>query len=105
MDYNKFFKRNFAEYMVYNVSSGNLDTLIQTYYKNKDYSFIEDQEMSNDSDKEFSIKKEKLNKYDEKELQIFENGECSCFITSLLLRDLCNNNIIPEGNYLVSVSW
>ena len=81
------------------------EEIVCAYYKRDSYSFIESTETSNDTSHEFEVKKEKLEEWDAEELQDFTKNNADFCSPSILLNDLVNNDIIPEGNYLIGVSW
>lgn len=69
------------------------------------YSFTIDVECGNDSTIEFFVKKEVLDSYDKKQLEAWKGGQGGGYMTQLLLTDLCNQELIDEGNYYIRVCW
>jgi len=88
----------------YVVDYNDLETFIDNVY-GKHFSFTEDQESGNDSSHEFSVSKEKLDKYEQKKLEEFVNDGDYCFSTSLIMNDLCNKGLIKPGHYIIRVCW
>ena len=89
----------------YTLNYYEFEEIVCAYYKRDNYSFILSMESDNYVNYVFEAKKEELEDWDVEELQKFLQGTdegCSPYI---LLTDLVNNNIIPEGNYLIEVSW
>ncbi len=90
------------------VNYSHLETYIEEVYGIKEFSFVADQEMSNDSEKSFLVDKvEPLNEWDQKNLDEFVNskGKIGTFMTDTLLQDLLNHSLIEPGEYLISVCW
>jgi len=70
------------------------------------YEFVAAEEMGNDSAKTMHIVKEELDEWDKKELnKMLETKKWGCYNTHLLLQHLCNLDEIPEGEYVIEVSW
>ena len=91
----------------YTLTYSQFEEIVCSYYKRKhnSYSFVESWEASNDAHYVFEAKKETLGEWDNNTLQEFrksKDGICSPYI---LIIDLVNNDIIPEGDYLIGVSW
>lgn len=89
---------------VMRVEYNDLEKLISETY-GIDYEIVPMEEWNNDSEHSYSIKKEELSKYDQAYLQDFKNGKPRHFILPSIMTDLCNRDIIPEGNYLIGVCW
>ena len=89
----------------YKVDYGDWDDFVQEVYGNSRYEIVADEEANNDSCLEFTIKKEELHKYDADKLAKFKNGEYVSYMTRTLMTDLCNQGLIPEGKYLIKISW
>ena len=85
-----------------------LDYLINTTYKpSVPYEMVAFEELNNDSSwTAMALKKEPLSGFDEADVQKFrETGKIKNWRTRTLLQDMVNNNVLPEGNFLVEVSW
>ena len=74
-----------------------LDNLIEEVYQ-KPFEFVAVEEASNYSKKAFYIKRQELGEWDK--LDLGDMGS-----TNVILTDMCNKGLIPEGNYLVDVFW
>ena len=81
------------------------EEIVCAYYKRDSYSFIESLEANNDVHYVFEAKKEELKEWDVEGLQEFLQGSDECCSPYILITDLVNNDVIPEGNYLIGVSW
>lgn len=91
----------------YIVDYNDLDNFINEYYSLKgvpEYYFVDDEEASNDNTYMFEVNGE-VDEYDETELEAFLNGEAHEFMTGTLLNDLARKNVIPKGNYIITVCW
>ena len=84
-----------------------LERLVQAAYDIPEWSFVADNEMNNDSEKEINIKAEELDKYDAGKLEEFitSKGRKGSYLTTTIMTDLCNKNILQPGCYIVSVCW
>lgn len=69
-----------------------------------DWSFVKDQELYNGASGTFIIVKEPVNEGSMFKF-IFGKTQEICWMTQTILTDLCNQNLIPEANYLIEVSW
>lgn len=90
---------------VHEVNYSDLDDFISFTYGTS-FEIVADQEMSNDSSKVITVKKEGLRSWDQQALddarlgKFFRPGSLYPIMT-----DLCNRNLIPEGKYVIRVSW
>jgi hypothetical protein len=82
----------------------------ETY--NQNYKFVADVECGNDSDHSYNdIKKtvldenDALDKYEIDEITDFKQNGKYNYLASTLLQDLVNRELLPEGNFLITVSW
>lgn len=83
-----------------------LEELINKTYNKKDFSIVVDLELGNDSYTTMSVEKEEIDEYDKGKLIEFKNGNDETgWMTSILMTDMCNKDIIPEGEYLIHTSW
>jgi hypothetical protein len=63
-------------------------------------------ESSNGTTYCFNLKKEELDEYDRESLdEILDNDSFEDSYLPLILTDLCNKDIIPAGQYVITVSW
>ena len=54
---------------------------------------------------EVNIRQEPIDAYDQKKLDDIKRGKWPQFCTRILLQDLCNAGLIPEGCYMIDISW
>lgn len=96
---------NFKEVRYFKVDSSDLEDLIQETYKIR-YEMAAQEEWSNDSSHSYNNIDGKLTKLGEKDLVSFIETEKTEFgITKVLLNDLVRKNLIPAGNWLITVCW
>lgn len=82
-----------------------VEKAIQDFYGIDEFSVPCDLETSNDTNHSFTIDG-KLDQYDLVDLAEFKKElKQTYWRTPLLMNDLCRNDIIPPGDYLISVSW
>lgn len=91
---------------IHSVDYSDFEKAVKYYYGVDDYSFPADAETGNDTSVATSYyKKYPLGSFEQEELNEFKaTGEYN-MIYSVLLQDMVNNDIIPEGEYLIEVSW
>ncbi len=82
-----------------------LERKIQDHYGVKEFSIPCDQETGNDCSLDFSISKGELDDYATKELEKFKETGRHHNLLSELLTDMANNDIIPEGDWLIYICW
>lgn len=81
-----------------------LEEKIREVYGKK-YDIPRDEECGNDCSLQMGGKKEPLLKYDSNRIETFRNtGRCR-YLLRTLVQDMINNDHIPEGDWLVEVSW
>ncbi len=95
----------FKTKIVHQIDYFDFDEFIKKHYQKSDFEFCADQESRNDSSHSFSVSKHPMSDYELKRLNKFKSDQRVDFISSTLLNDLCNKGIIPEGQYIVNVSW
>jgi len=92
----------------FKVDSYDLENFINKIYfaVNKEISFylVSDMEWSNDSTHTFSVQKEPWDAYLQGKMDKFLIGRGS-YSLRVILTDLANRDLIPEGNYLITVCW
>lgn len=87
------------------VNSFDFETFVKNTYGVKDYYFVAVQECNNDSHHLFKVDG-KIDKWDEEEAKkIIETKDVPCYTNRLLFQMLCRDGHIPQGYYLVEVSW
>ena len=52
-----------------------------------------------------SVKKEPLSDWELKNLKNLKNGDFYYCIWQTLLQDMVNNDVAPEGDYVIKVYW
>ncbi|QNK01751.1 hypothetical protein [Dyella telluris] len=63
-------------------------------------------ESPNDTDYAHDVKREELDQWDEETIaEAVESGGFECYNLGIFLNDLCNKGILPEGHYVVRMSW
>lgn len=63
-------------------------------------------ESDNDTDYSVSVRKEKFDDYDQERLaKYIKSKHFPCDSLRLILTDLANKDIIPEGQYVITMSW
>jgi hypothetical protein len=80
-----------------------LEKLIEEEY-GKEYSFAASEECVNDSEHEFEVRAEPLDKWQAGAIIDFKRhgGNCSA---RALMQDMVNRKVMEPGRYLISVSW
>lgn len=72
----------------------------------QEFEFPSDEECSNDTSHEYNnMKIEEHDEWDRTKLQEFTEGKPKSFMARILLQELVNRKEIPEGNYIIRVSW
>lgn len=90
----------------YTLDYNEFEKIIQSVYGISEFSIVADMELMNDISVTYVVKKEPHDGYDTKKLEKFiaTNGNVM-YMTRTLLTDLCNKDVIPEGDYLIKISW
>lgn len=81
-----------------------LDGMVKREY-GRDYSFIGEGDVSNNTLHQFIEIDGKLDEWEAKDLQSWLKNTPRLIMARTLLQDLCRKNIIPKGDYLIDVSW
>lgn len=90
---------------VHEVEYSELDRFASEVY-GRNVEIVPAEEWSNYESHSFDIKKKPFDEYDaERMLNFMEAGKQTFGITRLLLTDMVNNGLIPEGEYLVGIYW
>jgi hypothetical protein len=98
--------KKFERLEVIEVDYSDLNDLVHRVYGNKDYEFVADEEMNNDSTKLYrDVGREGVDSYEEEKLEKFKKGGIETYITRTLLEDMCRSGHLEPGNYLISVCW
>lgn len=92
--------------MDYNEFEDKVNYLYQRDGQKRGYEFVADIEGTNDTCILYDgIKKECLDNYDAEKLEQFRFGDIPNYMARILLQDMVNNKALPEGNYLIRISW
>lgn len=86
------------------ISYGDIDNLIRKTYGHE-FDIVADQEVCNGANLNFNVSKGTVESYDKQRLESFVEFGTGHFIGHLILTDLCNKDLLEEGNYLIKVSW
>jgi hypothetical protein len=86
------------------VNYNDLDEFVTTFY-GQEFMFSAVEEAGNDSSHTFCVEKEEIDEYDQNKLDEFRRTGRGQYLTSTILTDLCNGDLIPEGDYLINVCW
>lgn len=91
----------------YYVDYDEFDKFVKEIYGVQQFEVAADLESGNDTSHTFNgIKKKPLSQWDAKKIEDFKTKDGAVsYTTRTLLEDLCNNGHIPEGNYIIRVSW
>ncbi len=77
---------------------------VKDFYGVKEFSFVADQEASNDSIHEFSVSNP-ADYIDEEEMEEFKKTGKYSFLTDSILNDMCEKGEIEPGDYIINVCW
>ncbi len=86
------------------MSDSEFNELVKHTYGHE-YNFAMDNECGNDSQHTFNKINGVQESYDIEDLEKFKKTGNSFMITRVLLNDMVNKNILPVGNYLITVCW
>jgi len=90
---------------VLKVSYNDLESFIFKVY-GAEYEILPGEECSSGRHKRYLVEKEVLDEYDFERLNNWRMGEdIPDFLLHTILTDLCNNDKIEAGEYIVCVSW
>jgi hypothetical protein len=89
---------------VIEVDYGDLDRFIQEVYGHE-YEIVADQELGNDCCKSVTVKKEKLNQWEQADLDMFISTGIYRYMLHTILSDLCNRDLLEPGEYVIEISW
>lgn len=95
-----------------------MQTKSTTYLSNKEFEFIVlgaygiqydvamDNEMDNDTNVVFNAKKG-MSEWEKNEIARWRSsgGEKGTYMLHCIVADLCEHGILPEGDYVLTVSW
>lgn len=82
------------------------DFLTERFDLPEDYEFAAMEELGNDVVESINVCKEKVGTYDQAYIDsVIKDRKPKPYGTRILLCHLCNLGEIPEGEYLINVSW
>lgn len=75
-------------------------------YSNNDYELPCYEELGNDTYMDVDVEKGRIDDYDKKRVdRAFAEGKWPHYSTRTLMNMLCDLDVIPEGEYVISISW
>lgn len=83
------------------------DRIVQEVY-GQDYEIVADEEAGNYQSKTYDNITKDAPRYrldGEKELEAFKTSGKYFMLARVLLRDLVDNDYLPEGDYVINISW
>ena len=86
------------------VDYSDLERFIQETY-GRIYEVAAEEEWSNDTAHNYTIRKEPLSSYEQDKMNEFLAGRAAPRMTRIFLRDMANKGLILEGEYTIEVSW
>lgn len=90
---------------VFIIDYSDFEKLVKKIY-GKGYDYLAQEEAENYSYKLYEDIRGKLDDSEEEEIYEFQNTKgCDSCSMYALLQDLCKNNHIEPGNYLIKISW
>lgn len=97
-------KLKYEEIIYKQVEYHELEDLILHVYK-QEYNIAAGEEKMNYVLLKYNVKKEQLDDYDKEQIKNFIETGNENYMLSYLLQDMCNKDIIEEGNYLINILW
>ena len=94
----------YKEIKYFEVDYSDLNDFISEQY-DREFEIVADQELMNDVSKTVTVKRAVLNPWELKDLEEWKLTGRKNWMLYTLLTDLCNRNLIPEGKYLINISW
>lgn len=97
--------------VIYDVHYSEIEEIINEQFKTDKHKdsyelpCVEERGSGNGETWELNLKKEKMSEYDLKTIEEVMSGKWPNFCTVDLLQLLCNNDIVPEGCYMIDISW
>lgn len=91
---------------IHSVDYKDFEDEVRDRYGVDDYNFVADVECGNDTAITLSdMKKEALLEDELEDLETFRNEGEYDYLYRVLLQDMINNGVAPEGDYVIEVSW
>ncbi len=90
----------------YHVNYSDLERFIQDVYNVDEFSIPCDQEKGNDTSLEMNVEKRILDKYEIIRLEEFKKDpDNETYMLYTLMDDMCSRGLIPDGLYIIRISW
>lgn len=89
---------------VHLVDYNDLESTVKREY-GYEWSFVADQECNNDSAQTFLGRERELDNWERERLNNFITTGAGTFLFHSLMQDMINRNVLPEGEYVIKVSW
>ncbi len=80
------------------------DALVEKHY-GVEFEVVASEEWGNDQAHVYTIKKEEFDQWDTLRWENFLSGKEYMYMAWLVFQKLVNDSILPEGTYLLRVSW
>lgn len=96
----------FKQITSYEVTASQLEDLFEKHLGIKNFSILDDQDLEygQPHDIAFTIyKNDEADEFEKENIVRAINGESTCWLTSVLMVRLAQQDIIPEGEYLVTI--
>jgi hypothetical protein len=108
MERNRSVKLKARVQQVFYVEYGDWEKFINHHFGVTEYQIAVCEELSNDTTFKFTLTKatSRIDDYDAKRIEAFKqkNGDTT-YMTQRLAQDLCMRDILPEGMYIINISW
>lgn len=89
---------------VHQVDAFDLEEAIQEEY-GQPFEILADLEASNDTAKKISFTKSPLSIGKAKDVAVFRVSGRGNWLTYTLMQDMVNRELLPEGEYVIEISW
>lgn len=91
---------------IHSVDYCDFEAAVRECYGVEDYDFVADAECGNGmSILCGSMKKSTLSSEERMDLEAFQTSGSHRYLYRVLLQDMVNNGVAPEGDYVIKVSW
>ena len=90
---------------VHQVDYSDFDSYVEEVY-GQVFEFVAEEEANNYTSKTYQVKKGPLNKWNQEDVDRFKaTGSHPRPSAGALLQDMANQDLIPEGDYIIKVYW
>jgi len=100
----KIMEENLTVKTTYNLEYDVVDQIISTFF-NIDYEITAEEELFNDSIFSLSVYSNNVTSYDLNNISAIKNGKTTQYSTGIYMSYLAKEGLIPEGEYIINVSW